>query len=137
MSLKILIKNETFRQIVRFILIGLVNTAFGFGAYTVLVLLGVSPQPALAVAFVMVVIWNYWTHGRFVFQSNGIRKLPFYALCYLGVYGFNSLSLEFALSHDIGPIISQAMITPFAATMSYFLIGRVLTGHFPIFGGKS
>lgn len=131
-----LIIDETMRQFVGFILIGVVNTIFGFAMYALLVLVGVPPQPALAIAFIIGVIWNFWTHARFVFDNTGLGKLPAYALCYVAVYAFNSFTLGLALSNGIGPLLAQAILAPFAAVLSFFLISRVLTGRFPLFGGK-
>ena len=132
-----LAEDETMRQFVRFIVIGLINTAFGFVMYATLVLIGIAPQPALAIASVIGVLWNFWTHARYVFASKGLSKLPIYALCYVVVYGFNSLTLDLALRNGIGPLTAQALIAPIAAVLSFFLISRVLTGQFPIFGGRS
>ena len=122
------------RQIVRFILIGVVNTIVGFVVYAILVMLGIVPQIALAIAFVMGVLWNFWTHARFVFNSRGLSPLPAYALCYVGIYAFNSITLAAALRIGMGPLIAQGLIAPIAAIFSFFMISKVLTGQFPFIG---
>lgn len=127
-------RDETLRRFVRFILIGVVNTVFGYTVFSILVLLGVPPQPALILAFTIGVIWNYWTHARLVFHQRGLRQLPAYGLCYVLIYVLNSLALEAALRAGIGPLIAQAVLAPIAAVLSFFMISRVLTGRFPVFG---
>ena len=97
--------------------------------------LGLSAQPALAIAFVIGVIWNYFTHARFVFDNKGLSKMPIYALAYVVVYGFNAVSLAAAQGMGLGPLTAQAILAPVAAVLSFFLISRVLTGQFPVFGG--
>ena len=121
------------RRFVHFVAIGLVNTAVGFGIFAVLHRIGGLPaQYALAISFVLGVLWNFWTHARFVFDHRGIRRLPAYMLTYIGIYGFNALCLESAMRAHISPIIAQAFLTLVSAVLSFFLISRVLTGRFPL-----
>ena len=128
-------RDETTRQFLRFIVIGVINTIFGFAVYALLVTVGLSAQPALAIAFVIGVVWNYFTHARFVFDNKGLSKMPIYALAYVVVYGFNAVSLDAAQGMGLGPLTAQAILAPVAAVLSFFLISRVLTGKFPVFGG--
>ena len=81
------------RRFLRFVAVGIVNTAFGYGVYAALVLLGLPPQPALALAFAVGVVWNYATHARFVFGTEGYRRLVPYAAVYLGLYLLNAVAL--------------------------------------------
>ena len=131
-----LARDQTMRRFGRFILIGVVNTAVGFMVYAILVVLGISPQLALGIAFVIGVLWNFWTHARFVFHSQGYSPLPVYALCYVGIYAFNAISLAMALRIGLGPLIAQGLIAPVAAVLSFFLISKALTGQFPIIGNS-
>ena len=124
---------ETLHRFLKFIVVGVVNTGFGFSVYTAFVLLGLAPQPALAGAFVIGVMWNFFTHGRFVFASTGLRRLPFYVVAYLITYGFNAMALRLLLDLGTGSILAQAILAPIAAIVSFFLVGKALTGRFPLF----
>ncbi len=123
--------DATGRQFMRFVIIGVINTAFGVGLYSFLVLIGLAPQPALALAFVIGVLWNFMLHGRFVFASRGLSRLPHYALAYVVTYVFNATALHGLLAAGAGEIIAQIILAPFAAVLSFILVSRALTGQFP------
>ena len=40
-------------RFVKFLFVGVINTAFGFAAYAILLWAGLPPQPALALSYVM------------------------------------------------------------------------------------
>lgn len=126
--------DPTMHQFIRFILIGVLNTAFGYCVFAILIWAGLSPQPALALAFVLGVIWNFFAHARFVFGEGGLSRVPHYVLGYLVVYGFNALALKMLLSAGLTSLVAQALLAPVAAVLSFFLIAKALTGRFPIFG---
>ena len=68
--------NATRRRFLKFILVGLLNTAFGYAVYAVLLFAGLDPQPALATSFGIGVIWNYFTTARLVFDQGGFSRFP-------------------------------------------------------------
>lgn len=117
-------KSERFA---RFILAGILNTGVAYAIYAALVLIGLSPQAALALSFVLGVLWNYIATARFVFDVNGFGRLPAYAACYVVLYAFNAFCLQVVLNAGIEPIFAQAMIVPFAAVISFVLLSRVMT----------
>jgi putative flippase GtrA len=123
-------------RLLRFLAVGVLNTAFGYGVYAVLVLLGLAPQLALATAFAIGILWNFGTHRKLVFATGGRGKLPSYAGAYLLVYAVNALTLAAALRNGVDALIAQAVLAVVMALLSFFLIGRVLTGAFPFFGGR-
>lgn len=122
-------------QVVRFGLIGIVNTFVGYGIYALLLLVGLPPQPALAIAFALGVAWNFMTHAKFVFAANRGR-FPAYCLAYLFLYGLNALCLAMATRMGIDPYIAQAVLAVLVAGLSFFLIGYVLTGSLPLLHPK-
>lgn len=129
-------RDQTVRQFVRFVLIGVVNTGFGLAVYTLLVLAGLPAQMALILAYVAGVIWNYFTHARFVFGQRGLTRLPYYVVAYLAVYGFNAICLGFLIGAGLGKIGAQVVLAPVAAILSFLLIGKALTGRVPLPGGR-
>ena len=121
-------------RFVRFVLVGLGNTAFGYAVFAGFVLLGMGSQAALALAFVLGVAWNYWMHARLVFGTGGYGKVPGYVAAYVAIWGGNALALRMAENLGLSALLAQALLAPAAAVLSFFLIARVLTGRFPIFG---
>ena len=120
-------------RLLRFLAIGVLNTAVGYAIYAVLVLVGLSPQPALALAFALGILWNYMTHARLVFteSARGLKRLPAYAACYALIYLLNAVALDRAIGAGLSPLVAQALLAPFAALLSFVMIGKVLTGRFP------
>ncbi|WP_209507455.1 MULTISPECIES: GtrA family protein [unclassified Ruegeria] len=119
------------KSFMRFALVGVLNTAFGYVLFTGLSLSGLPPQAALAISFSGGVLWNFMTHARLVFDTKGFGRLPYYVLSYLFVYAFNALSLEGLLSAGLQPIIAQGLLVLPTAILAFIMISRVLTGHFP------
>lgn len=109
----------------RFLLVGLLNTAFGYAVYAMLLWLGLSPQPALIIAFSIGVMWNYMTTARFVFGSTGFRRLPAYVLAYLSIYLANASALQAMLTYGTDPFAAQAILTPLVAILSFLLLSLV------------
>ena len=114
-----------------FALVGIVNTAFGYAVFSVLSLSGLPAQAALAISFVIGVLWNFMTHARIVFDTKGFRKLPFYLLAYVMVYVFNAFSLEALLNTGLHPILAQGLLVLPAAVLAFILVSRALTDRFP------
>ena len=115
----------------RFLVVGVLNTAFGYLLFALLLAVGLSPQPALALAFTGGIVWNYATHARLVFGASGIARLPAYVLAYLALYGVNALGLQLLLGVGLTPISAQGILILPVALLAYIAIGRVLTGRFP------
>ena len=120
------LKRETAAQFARFVLVGLINTAFGYAVYAGLVLLGLPPQWALALSFAIGVLWNYVTTARFVFRVSGFGKLPAYIACYVSVYAANALALGAAIKNGVAPLLAQAALTPVAAVLTFVLLSLVM-----------
>ena len=116
----------TIRRFFKFLLVGLLNTAFGYAVYAILVILGLSPQTALLLSFVIGVLWNYLTTARFVFEVSGFGRLPAYCLCYVFTYALNAASLHIAMSNGIRPLVAQATITPVIAVITFILLSMVM-----------
>jgi len=118
-------RREVMQRFGRFLLVGLLNTAFGYAVFALLLWLGLSPQPALIIAFSIGVMWNYLTTARFVFGSTGFSKLPAYVLAYLSVYLANASALQVMLSRGVDPFVAQAILTPVVAVLSFLLLSLV------------
>lgn len=127
------IATTDFGRLLRFLAAGVVNLMVGYGIYAVLVLVGLHPQPALAIAFVLGVLWNYMVHARMVFGTSGKGRLPRYAAVYAALYVFNAWALGKALQVGIHPLVAQAGLSVVMACLSFFAISLALTGEIPFF----
>ena len=111
-------------QFLRFLAIGLLNTLFGYGLFSLLVLSGTAPGVALFVATVVGVLFNYFTTGQLVFAARGIGRLPWF----VGVYGLTFLvnlwSLKGLIGTGLPPLAAQAVLLP-AITFLTFALNKL------------
>lgn len=116
------------RRFGRFVVVGLVNTAVGYGLYALfLVATPLGPQAALALSFALGVVWNYVTTARLVFDTRGFGRMPGYVIAYLAVYALNAQALRMATAAGWSPLLAQAVLVPFAAVLTYFAVSFALT----------
>jgi len=132
-----LLRDETIQRFIKFVLVGILNTLFGYVLYALLVLIGLPPQPALALSYACGTLWHYFPHAKLVFDHQGFSKLLPYIAAYVCLYVLNALALEALTDAGLPPLLAQAAILPFAAVSAFVLISRVLTGKFPILPGLS
>ena len=117
------------RRFLRFLVVGAVNTGFGYAIFAALVVAGVRPEIALPVAFVIGVIWNFGTHARLVFRTQGLARVPHYVAVYLLLYAINAVALRAALRAGLPPLPAQLVLAGGIAILSFVLIGWALTGR--------
>jgi putative flippase GtrA len=107
-------------QFVRFLGVGLLNTAFGYSVFAGLVLAGMAPMLALVIAYVLGVIFNYFTTRRMVFAGQHGSLLRFVA-AYVVIYLVNVALYEIASALGAGPLLAQALSLPPVAVFSFLL----------------
>jgi putative flippase GtrA len=128
------VPHTTLGRFLRFLVVGVANTLFGYAVYALLVLAGFGPQAALALSFVVGVLWNYMTHARFVFGTSGLVRLVPYAGAYALLYAINAFALGRALAAGLSPLLAQALLVLPMAMLAFVLISVVLTGQVPFLG---
>jgi putative flippase GtrA len=80
---------KTQQQLIKFIMVGLLNTVFGYSCYAFFLFMGLSFPLAVLVSTCIGVLFNFKTTGRIVFASaNNDYFLKFTAV-YGIVYFFN------------------------------------------------
>lgn len=111
-------------QFVWFLAVGGLNTLFGYGVFSLLVLVGLAPGVALLIATMLGVAFNYFTTGRIVFAAKGLGRLPWF----IGVYGLTFLinlwSLRFLTSEGLSPFLAQALLLP-AIVVTNFALNKL------------
>jgi len=123
--------DTSFIKLIKFGLVGVLNTIFGYLVYAALVLLGVWPGAALALAYVIGVAWNYMTHAKLVFKSQKGHGVFGYIGIYVLIYLGNAFLLQMAITAGISPLVAQAGLAVLFAGVSFFAISWVLTGTLP------
>jgi hypothetical protein len=77
------------RQFVRFLAVGLLNTAFGYAVFAVAILAGLGSMLSLVLAYVFGITFNFFTTGRFVFRDKRLSVFARFVAAYGVIYAFN------------------------------------------------
>lgn len=119
---------EKFRpsgRFIRFLLVGGLNTAFGYGVFVTCLWLGMHYALAGAISTVMGVLFNFKSTGNLVFRSKGNRRLPRFIAVYAIIYLVNVLALGVMLQFGIPEWLGGLILLLPSAILSY-----VLNRHF-------
>jgi putative flippase GtrA len=81
-------------QIKRFILVGLINTLFGYSIYALMIYIGLSYDVALIISTVCGIIFNFHSIGKLVFNNFKYTLLFKFVLVYVLVYFINLLLIK-------------------------------------------
>ena len=108
-------------RFIRFLLVGGINTLFGYFVFSVLILLQIHYAIASLLATILGVLFNYFTTGRIVFNNSDSKLL----IKFFGVYGItyliNLLFLKIFDSYQVNMLIAGAILIFPMAFLSYFL----------------
>jgi putative flippase GtrA len=108
-------------QFLKFLVVGVVNSAFGYGCYFVLLKVGFNDAAALFCATVAGVFFNFKTTGSLVFQSGDNRLIFRFAAVYAVLYGINLVTIKALEYAGTGPAWAGALALPPMAVLSFLL----------------
>lgn len=107
---------------VRFVLVGILNTAFGLGLYCLFVFFGIPYRCAVLLSTILGVLFNFKTIGALVFKNTNNRLIFKFVAAYVIIYfiniGFIYLLLELT---ELNEYIAGIIATPIVAIASFIL----------------
>jgi putative flippase GtrA len=106
-------------QVFRFLLVGVFNTAVGYLLFAVSSLAGIKTSIALGIAYVIGVLCNFFTTGRFVFGTSHPKFLFRFLLVYVAIYLLNLGLITIMMRGGVGKLVAQAMLVPFMALLTF------------------
>jgi putative flippase GtrA len=111
-------------QILRFLVVGGVNTVFGYSVFALFILLGLHYVLAALLAQICGILFNFKTTGTLVFKNKDNRLL----LRFFGVYLFAYLLyiglLKLFDMASVGSLVAGAIIVLPMAVVSFLLMRR-------------
>ncbi|WP_158808261.1 GtrA family protein [Beijerinckia sp. L45] len=123
-------------QLIRFGLTGVLNTVFGYGFFVLLLACGTPAFPALVVASVAGVAFNFQTSRRLVFQSSESGRSLRFVLIYLILFVINYAAFTALRWTGLADWSAQgALVLPMA--LLSFLMQRVIVFREPRLVAKS
>ena len=118
-------------QAIRFILVGGLNTAFGYTTYAIGYLAGLPPTGALLFSACIGVFFNFFTVGTLVFGTTRPAAFPKLAVNAALVFLLNGAVLNAVIHAGVSPlpaeIIALCVVMPINFVVAKYLIFRSST----------
>lgn len=106
-------------RFVRFLLVGAMNTLFGYAVFCAALAVTGRSVLSLAVSWIIGAMFNFRTTGRLVFGSTDLRLVTRFVSVYVAVFSINAASLRALESTGLASALAAAILTPFMAVLSY------------------
>jgi putative flippase GtrA len=124
--------SDELRTFGRFLVVGLLNTAFGYLTFALMVHWLTRPL-ALLCSHALGVAFNFHSTSIGVFHQYRYRLLLRFVLAYGAVYGFNLALLESLCQLGGAPdLLAQGIAVPFAAVFSFVVLRRFVFVRRPV-----
>ncbi|WP_426441318.1 GtrA family protein [Bradyrhizobium genosp. P] len=104
---------------VKFVLVGVANTAFGYALFALFYLLLGSHLLAITLATACGVVFNFHSTGRLVFRSRRLSALLPFVAGHAAIWLVNILLLDELTALRIPPLAGQLLAIPILALISY------------------
>ena len=116
--------NSKYIKIYKYLIVGGVNTVFGYSIFAIFIFFGFHYSLAVLIATILGVLFNFQSYGRLVFKNHSWNLLGRFVFVYTTIYLVNiTLLLVFDLFVS-NFYISGAMTTPVIAYLGYILNRR-------------
>jgi putative flippase GtrA len=115
-----------YEKLIGFVLVGILNTAFGYGVFAALYAVTGWHRVAIVLATVIGVVFNFFTTGRLVFRNAAMGRLVPFALGYGVVLVVNIVLVDAANSVGISPFLGQALALPVTVCLAFVINDRLV-----------
>lgn len=105
----------------RFLVVGLLNTLFGYGVFCLALAASNQAVFAAAVSTVLGVLFNFRTIGGLVFGSSDLRLIERFTGVYVLLFLLDACALEIAQRCGIASVVAQAGLVAPLAGLSFIL----------------
>ena len=105
-----LLKRYITPEFIRFVLVAILNTLFGYGVYSILLLLGMHYSLAILCSTVIGVLFNFKTYGILVFKNTSNKLIFRFVLVYCVVYLCNTGGIALLKTFGISDYIAGALM---------------------------
>lgn len=122
-------KRERTEEFIRFLIVGLLNTLFGYGVFVVVVALGAGIGLALVVSTILGVLFNFQTTRRLVFRSKAAGLLGRFVAVYGVSLAINYLALRALAQTGLPAWIAQGILILPLALLTFVLQRQFVFGR--------
>jgi putative flippase GtrA len=122
--MKNLFKHLLQHKLIRFFLVGGLNTVFGYCIFALLLWVGFAYPWALLTGTVLAILFNFKTYGHLVFHTKSNRLLFRFIIVYGILYLFNYAGLRICLSAGLNAYIGGAILAIPTGLLGFLLNKR-------------
>ncbi|MHB8947766.1 MAG: GtrA family protein [Rhodoferax sp.] len=132
--LRLLVTKVKKTRAIRFVLVGVLNTTFGYLMYAVLLFVGLDYQLANLLALSMGVFFSFKTQGHLVFKNPNGRLLGRFVMMWALIYVCVITAIGQIMALGFNAYAAGAMVLPLSVVLSYlmqkyFVFRRPATGN--------
>lgn len=109
------------RRVVRFLVVGVVNTAFSYAVYAAMLFVGMSYAYANLIALIAGIVFSFRTQGTFVFDNRDWRLFGRFVVFWALIYLANILFIKLIIELGFDAYVAGAMALPLIAVLSYIV----------------
>ena len=113
---------------VYFVLVGILNSAFGYGLFVLLHLLSGSHRFAIVLTTALGVLFNFFTTGTLVFGNRSYSALIPFVLGYAGVCILNVVLVDVIVAYGHSPLVAQVLVLPVLVVITFVINDRLVFG---------
>lgn len=107
------------RTFTKYVVVGGVNTVFGYGIFALLIYFGLAYPVALFIATVLGIAFNFKSTGIFVFQSHDNRLIFRFVAVYFLIYLINLIGLKILSEEGLGMYYAAGIMLPIMALVGF------------------
>ena len=108
-------------RLVRFVLVGILNTGFSYAVYALLLAAGVEYRLANLGALLLGILFSFKTQSTLVFRNDNNRLLLRYVLGWAIVYGCNIALIGQCIRFGASAYLAGALALPVTTVVSYLI----------------
>lgn len=114
------------KKFARYILVGILNTAFGYSLFALFIYLGIHYALAVLLSTVIGVIFNFKTIGLLVFKSKDNSLIYRFVAVYVFTYCLNVAFLRIFKKYDINMYLAGLLLLIPIALISFLLHNSIV-----------
>ena len=122
-------RNILGRQFTKFLLVGALNSLFGYACFAIFLYFGLHYAAALFFATVLGVLFNFKSTGALVFGSHNNRLIFRFVASYAIVYLVNTAGIKIFTELGCAPYIGGAVLILPMAILAFILNKRFVFNY--------
>lgn len=116
-----MVKTENIIQFIKFIIVGIVNTLFGYSIFALLLWLNFHYTLAVIIGTIISVIFNFFTTGKIVFNNKKMGLIFKFILAYIFIMILNIICLAIADHFGLNLYYAGLVLSGIMAIVSFLL----------------